>query len=254
MLLAISALKGYAIEASDGSIGTVADILFDDQTWKLRWFVVETGSWLSGRKVLLHPSAIRRPDYDRSELSVALTKAQVEAGPPLGEHEPVSQQMESRPYDYYEWDPYWGSAYFRSGAMASPLGTPPLFETATQSVARESIPLEEEDPHLRSSGAVIGYHMHATDGAIGHVENFLIDDVGWEVRYLIVDTRNFWPGAHVLMAPFAVTSIDWSDRQIMLNVDRAKVKSSPPWIPEALMDQAGEKRLHNHYGWMGYGS
>lgn len=46
------------------------------------------------------------------------------------------------------------------------------------------------DPHLRSIAAVTGYHIHATDREIGHAKDFLLNDVGWSVRYVVVDTKN----------------------------------------------------------------
>ena len=108
-------------------------------------------------------------------------------------------------------------------------------------------------PHLRSMTAVRGYHIHATDGSIGHVENFLIDDMIWAIRYLVVDTRNWWPGAHVLISPCAVKRIDRNQNQVHLGVWRDMVKSSPPWDPVAVVEQVYEQRLHEHYGWPGYG-
>ena len=127
MLEVGSALKGYAIEASDGRIGTVGDFLFDDRTWKVRWLVVDTGTWLTGRKVLVHPSAIGRADYERRELSVSLTKSQVKGSPDILQDQPVSQQMERRLYDYYGWDPYWGDNYFGMGSMDIALVSVALF-------------------------------------------------------------------------------------------------------------------------------
>ncbi len=254
MLLAVSALKGYAIEASDGGIGTVSDVLFDDQSWKLRWLVVDAGTWLSGRKVLIHPSAIRHADYERQELPVTLTKAQVEGSPGILQDQPVSRQMESQLHDYYQWDPYWGNGIFGAGAIASPLAPSPYFGgAAVREADRAESDTDSGDPHLRSVAAVTGYHIHATDGEIGHVENFMIDDASWGIRYLVVDTRNWWPGKHVLMSPYAVREIDWSERQIRLDVTRSQVKGSPPWDPMDMIDQAHEKRLHSYYGWPGYG-
>jgi hypothetical protein len=113
--------------------------------------------------------------------------------------------------------------------------------------------LEEGDPHLRSIAEIKGYHIHATDGDIGHVENLLMDDASWAIRYLIVDTSNWWSGQHVLISPFAVLDIDVSDQDISLNVSRERVKASPPWDAVAMVDQYYEKRLHSHYGWPGYG-
>jgi hypothetical protein len=261
MLLAGSALKGYAIEASDGAIGSVSDFLFDDRSWKIRWMVVDTGKWLSGRKVLIHPSAIGQPDFERRTLPVNLTKAKVEASPDIMRDQPVSARMENNLYGYYGWDSMWGGPGYFGGAplMMAPGWAPSSYigETAAPGHDRERddgvFTEAEGDPHLRAMAEIAGYHVHATDGVIGHVENFLIDDSSWGIRYLIIDTRNWWFGEHVLISPYAVRGVSWSDHEIKLDVGRARVKSSPPWNPVEQIDQAYEKSLHNYYNWPGYG-
>src|SRR5271165_2998803 len=155
MLQVISPLKGFAIEASDGAIGTVCDFLFHDASWKVRWLVIECGTWLRGRKVLIHPSAISREDLEQLQFVVALTKAQVEGSPELAEDQPVSQQMESELYSYYGWDPLWGGANLSAipGAMASPLMGPPYMGLGPIDEAEaggEGPTLRGADPHLRS--------------------------------------------------------------------------------------------------------
>ena len=251
MLLAVSALKGYAILASDGRIGSVSDVLFDDESWRLRWLVVDTGTWLSERQILVHPSAIGQVDHDRQELPVRMSKAQIERSPNIARDRPVSLQMQGQLYDYYGWDPVWGgSGYFGGGlgmmgsSAYSGMGAPPV---------PNGHAADDGDPHLRSTTTVTGSHIQATDGEIGHVENMLIDDASWDIRYLIVDTKNWWFGKHVLISPYAVKAISWSDHIIELTVTRDLVKASPAWDPIAMIDQVYEKRLHNHYGWQGYG-
>jgi hypothetical protein len=101
--------------------------------------------------------------------------------------------------------------------------------------------------------AVVGFHIQATDGPMGHVENFLVDDETWGIRYLIIDTKNWWPGQHVLISPYAVRAISWSDRDVTLDVTRDKVKSSPVWEPAEMIERDYEERLHGYYGWPGYG-
>jgi sporulation protein YlmC with PRC-barrel domain len=254
MLLVGSALKGYAIEASDGRIGSVSDLLFDDTTWKVRWIVVDTGTWLTGRKVLVHPSAVRSADHDREEIGVALTKQQVEDSPDILTDRPVSQEVQESLYGYYGWNPLWTGSYMGSAAMATPISSPPIYQRPMMhDTANGDMALEEGDPHLRSMAEVVGYHIHATDGEIGHAENLLMDDTTWDIRYLIVDTSNWWSGQHVLISPFAVLDIDFADRLVNLNVGRDRVKGSPVWDPSAMIDQYYEKRLHSHYGWPGYG-
>ena len=256
MLQVISPLKGFSIEASDGRIGTVVDFLFDDASWKVRWLVIDCGTWLRGRKALIHPSAISQEDLERQQFVVALTKAQVEGGPELAEDQPVSQQMESQLYTT--------TAGTRSGAAPisrrspalwrSPLMGPPYmgFGSADETEAGGgAAALREADPHLRSVVEVIGYRVHAVDGEIGHIENLMLDGADWSVRYFIVDTRNWWFGQRVLISPSAVKTIDWFDRHVELNVSCELVKASPPWDPLLAFNDEYAKRLHKHYGWPG---
>jgi hypothetical protein len=257
MLQVISALKGYAIEASDGKIGSASDFLFDGEKWQSRWLVVDVGTWLSERMILLQPSAIVQTDYEGQKLRTNLTKAQVEGSPNISEHEPVSHQMERDLYSYYGWDPLWGGDYLggSAGAIATPLVSAPYMGIGAAGAAADiDLAPPIEDLALQSSNEVIGYHIHATDGEIGHVENFLIDSATWGIRYLIVATSNWWIGQHVLISPDAVREIDWSDRHVELNVTRDQVRSSPSWDPIKLMDQDYMKQLHSHYGWPGSGA
>jgi hypothetical protein len=262
MLVVVAAFRGYAIVASDGRMGTVSDCLYDDRSWKIRWLVVDTGSWLTGRKVLVHPSAVAKPDYEHHELAVALTRAQVEESPDIRSDQPVSREAELNLKDYYGWDPLWGGGdYFGggfgigAGGIGKPLSTPPFFAAASHDTdeVEASLADNEADPHLRSTTEIIGYHVHATDGSIGHMENLLIDDTSWSIRYFILDTKNWWIGRHVLISPYAVTKTSWEDHDIHLNVTREKVKSSPAWDPLAMVDQVYEKELHHYYNWPGYG-
>ena len=138
--------------------------------------------------------------------------------------------------------------------MASPLSAPPFFSSAAMAGPPPAKTREDKgNPHLRSMAEVAGYTIHATDGVIGHVESFMIDDASWDIRYLVVDTVDWWSGKHVLMSPFAVRDITWIDQQVWLDVDRAKVRNSPNWDPLDFIDQNFEKELHRHYGWAGYG-
>jgi hypothetical protein len=250
MLLVESALKGYGVEADDGGVGSVHDCLFDDRTWKLRWLVVDTGNWLPGRKVLIHPSAIGRPDLENLRLPVHLTKAQIEASPNISLDLPISTQMEKGVFGYYGWDPEWGGGGYFAGYPAHGYCEADVLDRPSSD---DQADVGGGDPHLRSTAAVKGYHVEATDGAIGHIENFIVDDVSWDVRYLIVDTKNWWFGQHVLISPFAVQQINWMERKIHLNVSRDHVRSSPSWTPLDLINKSYQERLHGYYKWPGYG-
>ena len=241
------AFKGFSIEACDGQIGIVSDFLFDDTTWKLRWLVVDTGGWLKDRKLLVHPSAIEKADVPARALLVKLTRDQVEKSPLIATDEPVSAQMEHRLYGYYGVDPLWGGGYYGSNAIMMPM-TPPRVGSAGLGP-----PLPDSDgpgdPHLRSLVEVTGYNIHASDGEMGHVEGFLLDDESWDIRYLAVDTRNWWFGRHVLLSPASVRKIAWDQQQVCLNLTCYKIKGSPPWDATGLLDRAYEQMLQAYYDW-----
>jgi hypothetical protein len=249
MLWDASAINGYAIEASDGQLGTVSDLLFDDFGWIIRWLVVDTGHWLPGRKVLLPLSALGQPDRALRHFPVKLTMQQVKDSPDIDTDQPVSRQIESDLYGYYGWGPYWGSNTFLSNAMATPF-VPPLYQSESKPLEPGSVDARpnQGDPHLRSISAIAGYHIHATDGMIGHVEDLLVDVAGWHIRYLTVDTRNWWPGKKVLISPFTVREIDWAERLIHLNVNRQKVKDGPEYDPTITVDGAYNDKFLTYYG------
>jgi sporulation protein YlmC with PRC-barrel domain len=254
MLFAGSALMGYKIYAEDGQIGSVSDLLFDDRTWRFRWLVVQTGGWTTDREVLIHPVAIETVDHDRQIVQLNLTVDRVKNSPDVYSDLPVSRQAEFTMMDYYDWDPLWGMGLYDIGMMGGYIGPPRYF--GPQDLAQIGDLAEryqEGDANLRSLKTVIGYHIHATDGLIGHVENTLIDDKSWDIRYMMVDTSNWWMGKHVLISPYAVADISWSANEISLNISKESVKSSPPWDPAKLISEAEEQGLHRHYGWAGYG-
>ena len=250
MLWDASTFNGYAIEASDGRLGTVSDLLFEDGRWVIRWLAIDTGHWLPGRKVLLPLSALGQPDGALCHFPIKLTMQQVKDNPDVDTDLPVSRQIEAQVYDYFGWDPYWsGSFPAMSNAMATPFVTP-LYEPQSipHDLADTDAQTNESDPHLRSIAAITGCHIHASDGEIGHVEDFLVDDAGWNIRYIKVDTRNWWPGERVLISPYSVREIDWSGRLVHVNVSRQKVKNAPPYNPSITVDGAYEEKFLTYYG------
>jgi uncharacterized protein YrrD len=239
-----TAFNGFAIEASDGKVGTVSDFLFDDKTWMLRWLVVDTGKWLSERKILIHPASLEKPDVIGRAFEAKLTKAQVEKSPPIQQHQPVSAQMEQNLYGYYGYDPLWGTEFDAANGIVRPVGLAPPARGPAQP---EDPP--KSDSHLRSIAEVKGYNIHAVDGEIGHLEDFLIDDESWKISYLVIDTKNWWFGKHVVVSPTAIAEISWPERYLRLDLTCYKIKGSPPWSHAGLMDRAYEGLLQTYYGW-----
>ena len=233
MLFSFESLRGYEIRAADGDIGSVRDVLFEDTTSMVRYLVVETGSWLFGRRVLLAPAAVGGVDHAAGAITTGLTTAQVRDSPSIDTDQPVSRQKEQTLHTHYGWTPYWqgttayGLAPYWGGlALAAP--PPPAGGSPVEQEVAE-MQRQQGDPHLRSAREVIGYYVAASDGDIGHVEDLLIEDADWMIRQLVIDTRNWLPGKKVLVAPDRLRSVSWADRHIMLDMSRREVETSPEY-------------------------
>jgi len=254
MLRSMKDLTGFTIGATDGDIGTVKECYFDDVSYTVRYVVVDTGGWLAERCVLLSPIAFRAMDWEHQRITAALTKAQVEKSPDINTHQPVSRQHETSYYGYYGYTPYW-SGDFLWGAYPYPYpGSGPAPSAAD--LEREQRwnwkAKKGSDPHLRSSEAVTGYHIQAKDGEIGHVQDFLVDDHSWAIRYLILDTTNWWPGKKVLLAPDWIDQVNWAESKVRVHLGREQIRTSPEYDPARPIERAYETRLYSHYARPGY--
>ena len=110
-----------------------------------------------------------------------------------------------------------------------------------------------DDCHLRSSNAVIGHHIEAKDGEIGHVKDLLVDDHTWAIRYLIVDTSNWWGGHHVLVAPRWIRDVSWSEAKVSVDLTRQAVQYAPEYDSTAQFDQQWERRVDEYYDRFAHG-
>ena len=255
MLRSMKGLTGFTIGATDGDIGRVDGCYFDDDRFTVRHLVVDTGGWLSGRKVLISPMALREIDWAGGRIEAALTRAQVEKSPLIATDRPVSRQQEGEYHRYYGYPSYWTGPYLW-GAYPYPYPYPAgdrgtTFEQERRWTREDGT---AGDPHLRSSTAVLGYHVAATDGDIGHVEDFLVDESTWAICYLVVDTSNWWFGKKVLVSSEWVTRVDWDDSLVHVDLTRARIKASPEYDLSGPVLRDYEVRLHDYYGRPGYWS
>lgn len=253
-------MQGYTIQAADGEIGSVDRFFFDDQKWTIRYLVVDTGGWLLGRQVLISPVSLGRSSWASRKLDVNLTKARIEKSPDIDTHMPVSRQRESEYFDYYGYPYYWyGGGLWGAGAYPAGLTVPRglaypdrvgaatgYAESATEPVAMRSE--EQGDPHLRSTKEVIGYYIEARDGDIGHVEDFIIDVESWAIRYMVVDTVNWWPGKKVVVAPQWIARVSWAESNVYVDLTRESIKNAPEYDPSAIVNREYENKLYDYYG------
>lgn len=258
MLTTIAHLNGSTIAATDGEIGHVKEAYFDDESWVIRYLVVDAGSWLTDRKVLISPYAIRLPLAHDKTIAVNLTREQVRKSPDIDTHQPVSRRHEREYLSYYAYPDYWvgdglwamGGLPVLPGALAVP---PAIQEAEARRAAEAEAKVPPEDVHLRSSHHVAGYDIQALDGSIGHVKDFVFDDASWAIRYLLIDTRNWWPGGRkVLIGTRWIERIDWGVSTVSVNLSREQIRASPEFDDAAAIDRAYEQRLHDAYGRQGY--
>jgi len=239
MIHALRQIKGIGVHAGGEPVGSVADFLFDDREWILRYVVVDTGGWLRGRQVLVAPAAIESIDANAKRLEFALTKLQIESAPPVDADLPVSRKYERELSHYYGWPQYWSSRALEATAVPPPQA---VTEDAATRAAHESV-----EPSLRSVNEVVGYTFHACDGDVGAVDDFLVDDNSWHVRYVVVDTGTWLSGRSVLVAPGWIESIDWPASRVTAQVSKQQVETSPPYDPRTPLARGDEERLHEHY-------
>jgi len=244
MLCKANTLKGYSLDSLEGDIGKVKEFYFDDRHWAIRYLVADTGNWLVGRQVLISPYALAAVNKEERHIDIDLTKKQIEDSPSLDSDKPVSRQFEDAYYGYYGWPMYWAGPYM--------WGPYPYIARDRKKWSEYAQSKKEWNPNLRSTHDVSGHHIQAPDGEIGHVEDFIIDDETWTIRYLIVDTRNWWPGKKVLISPQWIERVSWSKSKVFVKLTRETIQQSPEYTEESLLTRDYEIGLHRHYNRQGY--
>ncbi len=235
VLRKLDKLRKYNLHTSDADFGKLEQIYFDDRHWQIHYFVVRTGSWLLGRVTLILPRSVAAVDDTSKHIDLALTREQVEHSPPYNTKLPVSRHYEQQYFQYYGYEPYWVGDPLYGSAPQNPVNT-------------EGLLSEPENSHLRSSQEVRGYTLHARDGTIGQVEDFIVGDPDWALAYLEVDTRKWLPGKHVLVAPAWINQVVWEKREVVVDLSRDTIVSAPAYGPDKVISRDYQVTLYQHYG------
>jgi len=190
MLRSVSDLRRFTIATTDGNLGQVGDVYFDDRSWAVRYLAVDAGKWLPGRRVLVSPVSVR--NSDPTTFHIALSTEQVATSP--------------------------------DGTITRvvPVSAAPQGGVERGTVARGG---EGSDEHLQTATAVLGYAVQAEDGEIGHVKDVLVDDKAWAIRYLVVDTQDWWSGRKVLVSPEWLARVAWDESRTLFCIVTAVADS-----------------------------
>jgi hypothetical protein len=225
VLRSINQLYKDKLGASDGEIGHVKDFYFNDQSWAVRYVVADTGSWLPARQVLISPHAFGSLHQDGKVLSVNLTRKQIENSPSIELHKPVSRQYEEEYHRYYGWPCYWeGDGLWGLSGFPILEAMPTLLpgERATPGKPKP----ERADANLRSTRAINGYHLKASDGVVGHICDFMMDARSWAIRELIIKTGNRFSGKEVRISANKVDRISYEESTVFIDLTSEGVEQS----------------------------
>lgn len=234
MLHSLKELKKCSVIASDGEVGNVIDVLFDDAYWALRYFVVDTGNWLARHEIrLLSPMSVSDPDWEHHRMHMSLSRANVETSPSVEAHQPVSRKAEASLLQHYGIPFYWDSPHAH--------GRRNFDDEQLRTIQKDVEQGSAEDRYLRSYNAVAGYTIEATDAQAGHVVDFLFDEEDWSVQFMVVDPRDLWPGKHVLLPVNCIEGVYWSDRRVAVKLARQEIESSQEYDPDHLPASQGQQ-------------
>ncbi|MBD3403395.1 hypothetical protein GF420_10905 [candidate division GN15 bacterium] len=245
MLHDITTINHLRVEDSEGEAGSVADLLIDDGSWTVRYVVIDIGSWLTGRKILVPPVVVGKPDWSRSFLPMSVSRERIEQSPEIDLDQPVSRQQEERLHAHFAWQPYWAGEPSR-GEFQTEM---PLAEDTGDDHQDESVPMGDPagDPDLRSYQEMVGYRVQANDGPVGGVSGIIMDDETWTIRYVIVDADEIAPGRKLLLAVDWIDRVSWDQASLYVDMRQETIKESPAYDPSVPVNEPYEEALHAYY-------
>lgn len=222
MLRNTKEMYGTRLAGLDGDIGHVKDFYFDDKNWVVRYLVVDTGTWLTSRLVLLSPHAFGSFDMEAKVLEIKLTRKQIENSPSIESHRPVSRQNEVDFYRYYGWPTYWNG-----GAMWGMGGYPMVVEPSKAEIDDLHRIHHRDDKHLQSVRALTGYGIQVINGpmdSIGSVSGLAVDDRSWAVQDMVVDAGHWYSEKEILISTKKVMRISYDESKVFVTLTTAEIK------------------------------
>lgn len=242
MLRSLEELLGYKLWAKDGHMGKVHDFLFNDEDWRVRYMIVDTGPWIFGRQVLISLQALGQPVWASKSFPVDLIREQVKTSPDVDLAKPVSRQYEEKIYQHYRWPAYW--------RMNTALpGYPTLIPPPAFARQEETDNENDEDSHLRSTKELIDYQVRAVEGEVGKVTDFIVEDEDWQLHYMLVDISKWLEeDKQILVALAWINDIDVSRDEIAIDLTQEAIKFSPPFDPDLAVNRQYEEVLYDYHG------
>jgi uncharacterized protein YrrD len=239
---ALHDIIGMRIHATDGILGHVRDVYFENGQWLIRYFEIDTSHWLLDRHVLLAPTAVQSLDWEHGRVHVALTREQVRNSPDIDSHKPVSRQHQAQLHEYFQWPFQSSDGVWRGEELAAELHKL-MIETRGQEVP---VPLPEQtkdDPHLWSARALSHYGLQGTDGDLGRVDDFLVYPDAWTIRHIVIATGSPLQARACLVPVDRITRISWDAKRIRVAMGRKTIGGLPRFAASQPLTQDELDRL-----------
>jgi sporulation protein YlmC with PRC-barrel domain len=235
-------LTGYAIETTDGMKGKIKDFLFNEDNWVISYMDADFGGFLKHKRVLLPIRVIKDPVWGSKHFLLDISKERIDKSPIPEEIPTVSQEYEKELMKHYGFAASWNLGYM-------PPSHPGLYYPARPlKVPTKKIREEDMNTSLRSFKEVKGYHILATDGKLGHVEDIIVDDLDWQMVYLVIDTSNWRPWSKkVILSVNWLEDISYVSREVSVNVHTDIIKDAPELDVSKPVEEAFERALHDYY-------
>jgi hypothetical protein len=216
MQLNTNHLLGFSLWATDGEVGRIEEIYFDDRNWAIRYLVVKTGHWLTGRKVLVSPQAFDRSRWNDETFPVNLTKEQILHSPDVDTDRPLSSKHTATINKYYLWQTFIDDGFY----------APAHCDVPDSSEAVKGVDPSDDHFHLKSTRQIKRFHIHATDGEIGYVGDFIVSDEDWKMGYLVVVAKHLFGDQKILISIRDIKEIKWANSNIYLDISVRAVEQS----------------------------
>lgn len=243
MRRSLKELLGYSIKATDGHHGDINDFLFDGNNWIINYIHADLGTIFKDKKVIIPRMFWKNPSWINQNFEVSLSIKDIENGPLIDEYLPVSKQYEKELLKHFDLQSH--IMRFQSQSVLQTAGNIHLENAFTKSVSEDY----ENKGSLRSFREVCNYSIRTKDGFKGKLNDLIIDDSNWEVKYIIIDLNGSIPWSRkVLINVNWIERISYPKKSIKINLNSDSLLNSKDFNPNELVNT---KKVTKRFDYLG---